>query len=84
MPNQVIDPAERAARRFISTNARVDDPVALLAEEAAARPWTPEERRLFNEKFLAHPKARRPCLPAVHLLSMHACMHSELRALEAL
>ncbi len=72
----MIDPAERAARRFVSTNARVDDPLAALAEEAAARPWAPEERRLFNEKFLAHPKARllyawRPagCQPRTPLLA---------------
>ena len=60
VPSQLLDPAERAAQLFINTNARVDDPVAELAAEQALRPWTPEEKRVFNEKFLAHPKVC-PC-----------------------
>jgi nuclear receptor co-repressor 1 len=56
VPPQLLCPHERAARRYINRNALVDDPVALLEEEKRQRPWTPEERRIFNEKFLQHPK----------------------------
>ena len=58
VPPQILCPYERAARRFICHNARVDDPVELLRQERQLRPWTPEEKRIFNEKFLAHPKVR--------------------------
>jgi hypothetical protein len=56
VPAQVLCPFERAAMRYINKNARVDDPVEALAEEKRQRPWTPEEKRVFNEKFLQHPK----------------------------
>jgi hypothetical protein len=58
VPPQVLCPFERAARRYICRNARVADPVELLRQEHLLRPWTPEEKRIFNEKFLAHPKVR--------------------------
>ena len=37
----------------------MEDPVEHLAEEKKLRPWVSEEKRIFNEKFLAHPKVHR-------------------------
>ncbi|BDA48420.1 probable nuclear receptor corepressor 1 at N-terminal half [Coccomyxa sp. Obi] len=56
VPPQILCPYERAAQRYICHNARVDDPVEYLRQERQIRPWTPEEKRIFNEKFLQHPK----------------------------
>lgn len=53
------DPRERAARRFVSRNALVEDPVAALAAERETAAWTPAERRIFLDKFLQFPKVRR-------------------------
>lgn len=49
-------------RRFNNRNALVEDPVQHIAEEKKLRPWLPEEKRTFNEKYLAHPKV--PCSPS--------------------
>ncbi len=65
VPPQVLCPYERAARRFVCRNARVEDPVELLKQERQLRPWTPEEKRIFNEKFLVHPKVCRRLLDRV-------------------
>lgn len=59
VPAQILCPQERAAKCYINCNARVDDPVELLHQERQLRPWTPEEKRIFNEKFLVHPKVCR-------------------------
>jgi len=58
VPPQLLCPHERAWQRFDTTNALVPDPAAALAAEERERPWSPEEKRVFNEKFLAFPKAR--------------------------
>ena len=47
-----------AMRKFDNRNALIEDPLEYIQEEKKLRPWMPEERRIFNEKFLAHPKAR--------------------------
>ena len=49
---------ERAAERFVTNNARVHDPVAALVAEERVRPWTADEKRIFMDRFLAHPKVR--------------------------
>ncbi len=61
IPDQMQCPYEKAMRRFDNRNALVEDPVQHIEEEKKLRPWMPEEKRIFNEKFLAHPKAR--CSP---------------------
>jgi len=58
VPPQLLCPHERAWQRFDTCNALVPDPAAALAAEERERPWSPEEKRVFNEKFLAFPKAR--------------------------
>lgn len=67
IPDQMQCPYESAMRQFHNTNALVEDPVEAIAEEKKLRPWAPEERRTFNEKFLAHPKASH--LPAPSAMS---------------
>lgn len=42
----------------------MEDPVEHIAEEKKLRPWVPEEKRIFNEKFLAHPKVNRKLYPS--------------------
>ena len=59
VPDQVLCPHERARRLFRNRNALIEDPIEHIAEEKKLRPWVPEEKRIFNEKFLAHPKVRR-------------------------
>lgn len=58
IPPQQLCPHERASARFDSCNALVADPVAALAAEERERPWAPDEKRVFNEKFLAFGKVR--------------------------
>ena len=58
VPDQLQDPYEKAMRKFDNRNALIEDPVECIQEEKKLRPWMPEERRIFNEKFLTHPKAR--------------------------
>lgn len=65
IPDQIVDEAARKAECFPSENGRVEDPVALLEEEDSQRPWTPEEKRIFMDKFLAYPKVRLPLLPVL-------------------
>lgn len=60
-PPLVWGPGDVAARRFPSTNARVSDPVAELVRERNTAPWTPVERRIFQNAYLEHPKVRDPC-----------------------
>lgn len=57
IPPQLLCPHEREAQRFDSSNALVSDPMAALEAEERERPWATEEKRIFNEKFLAFPKA---------------------------
>ena len=61
IPDQLQCPYEKAMRRFNNRNALIEDPVQHIAEEKKLRPWLPEEKRIFNEKYLAHPKV--PCPP---------------------
>ena len=73
VPDQVLCPYERARRLFRNRNALMEDPVEHIAEEKKLRPWVPEEKRIFNEKFLAHPKVpRKICAcSAFHLTLWH-------------
>lgn len=59
-PPLVSDPRELAGRRFLSTNARVQDPVAELLRERDTAAWSPSERRIFMDKYLAFPKVPPP------------------------
>lgn len=52
----LLDPRERRARVFVSDNARVEDPIAWQQQEDLVRPWLPDEKRIFMDKYLAHPK----------------------------
>ena len=54
--SQMLDPSDLKWSRFVSTNGRVADAAAELEEEELVRPWSPEEKRIFNDKFLLYPK----------------------------
>ena len=68
IPDQMQCPYETAMRRFDNRNALIEDPVQHIQEEKKLRPWMPEEKRVFNEKFLAHPKVR--CSPSHSILKL--------------
>ncbi|KAL3700829.1 hypothetical protein R1sor_018851 [Riccia sorocarpa] len=51
MPAMILDEKERDARRFVTTNGLVEDPVALEQERKSINPWTEEEKAMFMEKF---------------------------------
>ena len=56
VPDQIVDPVERSMRVFVSDNSLVPDPVEQMAYEHELRPWSDDEKRIFNEKCLAHYK----------------------------
>ncbi|KAH9310124.1 hypothetical protein KI387_038035, partial [Taxus chinensis] len=51
MPSQIVDEKERIIQRFVSNNALIEDPVAFEQERKTINPWSPEEKRIFLEKF---------------------------------
>lgn len=55
MPAMILE-EERMVRRFISKNALVEDPVAMELERRSTNPWTPEEKKIFIEKFAIYNK----------------------------
>ena len=50
MPDQIIDPEEKQAMTFVSDNGLIEDPVEEMQFEAKLRPWSEEEKRIFNDK----------------------------------
>eukprot|EP00951_Prasinocladus_malaysianus_P009290 scaffold67738_cov34-Prasinocladus_malaysianus.AAC.1 len=56
VPEQILCPHERRTRVIPSDSALVEDPVAELQRESLVHPWTPEEKRIFQEKFTQFPK----------------------------
>ncbi|KAL2650814.1 hypothetical protein R1flu_018942 [Riccia fluitans] len=56
MPAMILDEKERSARRFVTTNGLVEDPVFLEQERKTINPWTQEEKALFIEKFALYNK----------------------------
>jgi nuclear receptor co-repressor 1 len=56
MPAMILDDKERMFRRFINTNALVEDPVLLELERKNANPWLPEEKKIFIDKFAIYNK----------------------------
>ncbi|GIL77746.1 hypothetical protein Vretifemale_7240, partial [Volvox reticuliferus] len=56
LPDMVLDPWERRWRAYDNRNGLVQDPVRELEEERMIKSWAEEERTLFMDKFLQHPK----------------------------
>lgn len=52
----ILDPRDRLFSMFESTNGLVEDPKAELEAEDLVKIWTPDEKRIFMEKFLLFPK----------------------------
>ena len=69
VPDQIVNPVERCMRVFVSDNSLVPDPVEQMAYEHKLRPWSDDEKRIFNEKCLAHYKVRFVGLMASMLTS---------------
>ncbi|KAK9815578.1 hypothetical protein WJX72_006161 [[Myrmecia] bisecta] len=74
IPPLILDARERDQRRFITTNCRVPDPVAVLKEEAASRPWSTEEKRIFMDRFLQFPKDFRKIADGLPHRSVGDCI----------
>lgn len=53
---------ERRFKAFDNRNSLVADPAAEFLAEDAVRPWTEDEKRLFLDKFIQHPKVPSPSL----------------------
>ena len=45
-------------RIFVDKNRLVEDPEAQLLEEENTKPWSPDEKKMFMDKFIEHPKVR--------------------------
>eukprot|EP00775_Hariotina_reticulata_P006146 gene6146-6383_t len=56
LPQQLLDPWQKRWAGFASNNGLVEDPLRELQEDKTGLDWTPEERRIFMEKFLQFPK----------------------------
>jgi len=56
LPPQLIDEKEREARAIASDCGLVEDPVTELEAFKLANIWTPEERKIFVDKFQQFPK----------------------------
>lgn len=60
LPPMLLDERDRASRVLPSDCALVEDPVAELKAQALVNIWTPEERRIFVDKFQQYPKVKQP------------------------
>ncbi|CAK9229550.1 unnamed protein product [Sphagnum troendelagicum] len=56
MPAMILDEKERMSRRFLNSNALVEDPISLEHERAGINPWSIEEKKCFFEKFAMYNK----------------------------
>ncbi|CAK9275150.1 unnamed protein product [Sphagnum jensenii] len=56
MPAMILDEKERMSRRFLNSNALVEDPISLEHERVGINPWSIEEKKCFFEKFAMYNK----------------------------
>lgn len=70
----ILDPRKRAAhyddRNFFVEDAKADD-----ARRKAKHQWTDEEKRVFIEKFIQHPKNFKRIARAVKTKTIGECVH---------
>ena len=55
-PAMALDAWAARWATFDTDNARVEDPAAELRADRSGFDWSSDERRVFMEQFLAHPK----------------------------
>mmetsp|Transcript_2863 Transcript_2863/g.8019 ORF Transcript_2863/g.8019 Transcript_2863/m.8019 type:complete len:2412 (+) Transcript_2863:312-7547(+) len=55
-PPQMLCEKEKQSRALLTDSMLVEDPVAELEREQLVKMWTPEEKKLFLEKFQQYPK----------------------------
>ncbi|XP_024517706.1 uncharacterized protein LOC9660995 isoform X1 [Selaginella moellendorffii] len=51
MPSMILCQGERSAQYIVQSNRRVEDPIEFEQERKSINPWTPEEKKLFLDKF---------------------------------
>jgi hypothetical protein len=56
LPAMVLDPEEKRLAVFRTRNALVEDPYGEMEQLKKVRPWTPEEKKIFHEKFASYGK----------------------------
>jgi hypothetical protein len=59
LPDLLVDPRERSARAWDSRNGLIVDALASERAYKNKNPWTEHEKRIFEKKFVAHPKQFR-------------------------
>ncbi|EFJ35990.1 hypothetical protein SELMODRAFT_78396, partial [Selaginella moellendorffii] len=47
----ILCQGERSAQYIVQSNRRVEDPIEFEQERKSINPWTPEEKKLFLDKF---------------------------------
>lgn len=55
VPPMMLDARQRKLR-YTNNNGRVEDPMAEDEERKFINVWTPQEKNIFKEKYLQHPK----------------------------
>lgn len=55
IPPMMLDVRQRRMR-FLNNNGLLEDPVAVSKEQNHLGRWTEQEKQIFKEKYLQHPK----------------------------
>jgi len=81
----ILDEDERRILRFDSKNALVRDPLGEMEAERTCNPWTPDEQRIFSERFQVRVSqdAHRPSTALCGGMCVHGGPLSERRSLRS-
>jgi len=84
-PAMILDEDERRILRFDSKNALVRDPLGEMEAERTCNPWTPDEQRIFSERFQVRVSqdAHRPSTALCGGMCVHGGPLSERRSLRS-
>ena len=55
IPPMMLDARQRRIR-FLNNNGLLEDPMAVYKEQYHTTHWTNQEKQIFKEKYLQHPK----------------------------
>lgn len=83
LDDQILDPDAQRWSCFVSTNGLVLNPAAELEEEEQVRPWSEDEKKIFFDKFMAHPKVLLIPVAALKHMICHMQLLTQNRALAA-
>lgn len=73
-PAMMLDPWERRWKMYINRNGLVEDPVQELKEDFIGKDWTVEEKQIFRDKFLQHPKDFKAISNSLEHRTMAECI----------